>query len=97
MEVTRDLWETVTAGRDLTNVQRARARLVMTTGVRNAADAVDLMYEAGGGTSIYETSPLERCFRDIHAATQHAAVGRSTYEMAGQILLGLKPQSPFVF
>ncbi|HET8648205.1 MAG TPA: acyl-CoA dehydrogenase family protein, partial [Vicinamibacteria bacterium] len=51
MEVTRDLWETVTAGRELTDIQRARARLAMTTGVRQSAEAVDLMYEAGGGTS----------------------------------------------
>jgi len=77
--------------------QRARARLAMTTAVRNAAAAVDLLYDAGGGSSIYESSPLERCFRDIHVATQHAAVTRPSYETVGQVLLGLTPQVPFIF
>jgi alkylation response protein AidB-like acyl-CoA dehydrogenase len=97
MEVTGELWEAVTAGRVVTEAQRARGRLAMITGVRHAVQAVDLMYEAGGGTSIYESSPLERCFRDIHVAAQHAAVARPTYETVGQVLLGLSPSAPILF
>jgi hypothetical protein len=51
------------------------------------------MYEAGGGTSIYATSPLQRCFRDVHVATQHAMVATSTYELTGRLLLGLDTDS----
>jgi indole-3-acetate monooxygenase len=90
-EVVRDLWATATAGRDLTDGQRARARLAMVTGVRNAAAAVDRMYEAAGASSIYESNPLARCFRDIHTATQHSMAGRPAYENIGKILLGITP------
>jgi len=48
------------------------------------------MYGAGGGTSIYQSSPLQRRFRDIHAATQHVMVGLPTYELAGRVLFGLE-------
>jgi indole-3-acetate monooxygenase len=50
---------------------------------------VDSCYELGGGSSIYATSPLQRRFRDVHAATQHMLVGRSTLELGGRLLLGL--------
>jgi alkylation response protein AidB-like acyl-CoA dehydrogenase len=95
-DVVRDVWETVTAGRNLSDEQRAPARLSMVTGVRNAAAAVDRMYGAAGASSIYESNPLARCFRDIHTATQHSMVGRPAYENIGKILLGITPPNPQV-
>ena len=44
---------------------------------------------AGGG-AIYETGPLERRFRDVHAATQHMLVAPPTWELTGRSLLGLE-------
>jgi alkylation response protein AidB-like acyl-CoA dehydrogenase len=70
--------------------QRAALRLAATHATTASAQAVDLMYNAGGGTSIYADSALQRCFRDIHVATQHMMVGPSTYELAGRVLLGLE-------
>jgi alkylation response protein AidB-like acyl-CoA dehydrogenase len=69
---------------------RARLRLAATHATRACARAVDLMYEAAGGSSIYKKSALQRHFRDIHVATQHAMVASSTYSIAGRIALGLK-------
>ena len=48
------------------------------------------MYNAGGGTSIYTHSPIERYFRDIHAVTQHLMVAQPTYEVVGRLFFGLK-------
>lgn len=75
---------------DLTVAHRARLRLAATNAARSCADAVDLCYDAGGGTSIYTSSPLQRCFRDAHAVTQHMIVAPATYELLGRLRLGVE-------
>jgi len=68
---------------------RATVRLAATNATIAAAKAVDLMYNAGGGTSVYATSPLQRCFRDVHVVTQHLMVAPATYELTGRLLFGI--------
>jgi indole-3-acetate monooxygenase len=70
---------------------RAALRLACTQAAINAGQAVDLMFEAGGATSVYTSSSLERCFRDIHVAMQHIAVSSTSLELAGRVILGLNP------
>jgi NAD(P)H-nitrite reductase large subunit len=43
---------------------------------------------AAGGSAVYAASPLQRHFRDVHVATQHAMVGTDVLETAGAVLLG---------
>jgi indole-3-acetate monooxygenase len=64
-------------------------RLAATNATLQAKRAVDLMYDAAGGTAVYRTSPLERVFRDCHVATQHAMVAPRTLEVLGRVALGL--------
>jgi alkylation response protein AidB-like acyl-CoA dehydrogenase len=92
-ETVNALWTSVVAGGQITLEQRALLRLAATHVASSAAQAIDLMYQCGGGTSIYTTSPLERYFRDIHAVTQHLMVAQPTYEVIGRIFLGLKTDS----
>lgn len=84
-----EAWEEAERGDRISVERRAALRLAATNATRSSADAVTAMYEAGGGTSIYATSPLQRCFRDAHVATQHAMVAPATYELVGRILAGL--------
>jgi indole-3-acetate monooxygenase len=89
-----ELWEDV-AGRVAASMQRrAMVRLACTSAAQASAQAVDLMYNAAGGTAIFETGRLERCFRDVHACTQHIATSTSNYESGGRVLLGLDPGTP---
>ncbi len=69
---------------------RAELRLAMTHATRSAARVVDRMYEAAGGSAVHRASPLQRCFRDIHVATQHAMVAPATLETIGSVLLGVE-------
>ena len=84
-----DLWDEVSSGVAASMKRRAMVRLGCTQAAQSAAQAVDLMYNAGGGTSLYETSRLERCFRDVHACTQHIATSTDSYEFGGRVMLGL--------
>ncbi len=82
-------WDAAGAGREMSIEYRTGLRLAATHAVGQAAHATDLMYNAGGGSSIYDSSPLQRRMRDVHVATQHMMVGPATLELTGRILLGL--------
>jgi alkylation response protein AidB-like acyl-CoA dehydrogenase len=73
--------------------EKAALRLAATHATTASAEVVDDAYTLGGGTSIYETSPLQRHFRDVHAATQHMLVGPQTWELTGRVLLGLPTET----
>ncbi len=79
-----------TRGDELTIGDRAQLRLAATHAATSSAAGVDLMYEAGGGTSVYATSRLQRCFRDAHVVTQHLMVAKPTLEAVGRVFLGLE-------
>ncbi|HVM97462.1 MAG TPA: acyl-CoA dehydrogenase family protein [Candidatus Acidoferrales bacterium] len=89
-EVIGAAWEAATRLGELTVEHRRDMRLATTHAVRCCAKAVDLMYDLGGGTSVYRSSRLQRMFRDVHVATQHMMVSVSTMELVGRLLLGLE-------
>jgi alkylation response protein AidB-like acyl-CoA dehydrogenase len=69
--------------------RRVDMRLAACHATTSAARAVDIAYAAAGGSSIYASSPLQRCFRDVHVATQHVMVGPVIQELCGKVLAGL--------
>jgi len=70
--------------------QRRDMRLSMAHATTASAQAVDIVYDLGGGTSVYKRSPLQRHFRDVHVATQHMMVAKGVLEQAGRLFLGLE-------
>lgn len=83
-------WQAAQTGAEFDLRTRAGLRLAATNATIASARAVDLMYNAGGGSSIYRTGTLQRRFRDIHAATQHVMVAPPTWEVVGRVLLGVE-------
>jgi alkylation response protein AidB-like acyl-CoA dehydrogenase len=56
--------------------------------VETSTRVVDACYGAGGGSALYEKSPLQRRLRDIHTLTQHASVQENVFATAGAEKLG---------
>jgi alkylation response protein AidB-like acyl-CoA dehydrogenase len=88
-DATAEVTAIAEAGGEVGVRERALLRLAATHATRAAAQVVDRMYTAGGGSAIYTTSPLQRYLRDVHVATQHVMVAEPTYTLIGTVLLGV--------
>lgn len=86
-----DLWERTAQGESDLDVAVVQARLAIARGMHEAVRSVDLLFHAAGTNAVYERNPLERHFRNIHVAVQHAAALPAHMEAAGKVLLGLRP------
>jgi len=89
-------WVKASRGEAFSLLERARFRATAARVASLATQVVDLAYTAGGGTVVYDSSPLQRRLRDIHALTQHIAVGRDAFTFVGTLLAGeeLDPRLP---
>jgi alkylation response protein AidB-like acyl-CoA dehydrogenase len=65
-------------------IQATQAAAWITTACVRVADGCFVL---GGGSAVYESSPLQRQLRDLHAAAQHAMVQQRQYVNAGKLLL----------
>lgn len=83
-----DSWDLARRGNPLSWEQRGLLWLSATQAVTQALQAVDIVYRAGGASSVYVSTQLERCLRDIRTASQHLQVMPTNYEVAGQFFFG---------
>ncbi len=67
-------------------------RLSSTWAIHNARDVVATVYHAAGASAIFESNPLERRMRDIHAGTQQGQGRLIHFETVGQMLMKLPPE-----
>ncbi|HZT50836.1 MAG TPA: flavin-dependent monooxygenase, partial [Stellaceae bacterium] len=57
--------------------------------------AVELVFTATGGAGVYLDQPIQRAFRDIHAANAHYALSWDVNAtLWGRVALGLPPDMP---
>jgi alkylation response protein AidB-like acyl-CoA dehydrogenase len=89
-EAANAAWQTACRGDELSLVERAHLRLAATNAAHRCAAAVDLLYHAGGGSSVYEASFLQKAFRDVHVITQHMVVAERSLELLGRLRLGIE-------
>lgn len=91
-----DAWATAVAGEPLSADQRASIRLAASNAGRSAVSVVDRCFRIGGGGALYDHSPLQRCWRDIHAATHHIFFSDDHLREVGGLWLGLRDDSPLM-
>ena len=95
-DVFGDAQQTVDAGIALAAEQHQRLRQATTYATKVAADVVRFAYTFAGTDALRSPSALGRCFRDIHAGTQHIFVDDSMLVQMAQLLLagGAGPAAP---
>ncbi len=91
-----EIWRKGEASESFSIQDRAHARLAVVTAAKLAVQAVDLVADAAGMNSAQTSCPIERCWRDVHTATQHVLMNTARFEVVGRVLFGLDPGSPVI-
>jgi indole-3-acetate monooxygenase len=92
-EMTEELDNASEAGEEMSVSQRMMLRLACAQVASAAKETVQIVYDAAGGSSVYEANGIQRCFRDLYAATQHLQVQTVNFKWAGQVAMGLEPST----
>ncbi|MGH3167163.1 MAG: acyl-CoA dehydrogenase family protein, partial [Trebonia sp.] len=80
----------VNASGAVTGATRARGRRDYAFAVRLCVEAVEELFLAAGASTLDESSPIQRCWRDVHAVAQHTANNLDTaFRAWGERALGL--------
>ena len=95
----RDLaeaFETTARGDPIGVDVRLRNRRDQAFCVRLLVGAIDALFLAAGGQGLFLEQPLQRAWRDAHAAASHISLNwDSTGSMYGQFMLGLEPKGQY--
>jgi alkylation response protein AidB-like acyl-CoA dehydrogenase len=91
-----DAWNTVVRGDECTLDQRARVILASQMALRSSTAAVDAVFTLTGASALYDDSPLQRCFRDVHAAAQHIFFSQDALKRYSKARFGLEDPTRFM-
>ena len=87
-----DLDRAADASRHPDLVERARVRMDTALAAKYAREAVELLVQAHGTSSLADHNPLQRMWRDVHVASHHAITEwQVNLEVYGRALLGVEP------
>jgi indole-3-acetate monooxygenase len=89
-------WHQAATDGTISDVNRRLLRVAAINATERSARAVDIAYNAGGGSSIHDASVLQRLFRDVHTATQHGANSPLFMERLGRMALGVSTDTGMV-
>jgi indole-3-acetate monooxygenase len=90
IDLLRVFWDAATAHRPVALEQRAQLRVAITGAIEQSCRVVDFAYRAAGADAIFQGSPFERRFRDMHTVTAQGQAHLSNFEGAGQALFGIE-------
>jgi alkylation response protein AidB-like acyl-CoA dehydrogenase len=83
------IWDTCLAGERPAPPQRAELALAGCHAMRAGLEAVDSLYRLAGAEAVFTGHPLERCFRDLHAGSQHILFSTAREQEFPRIQLGI--------
>lgn len=84
-------------GESWTIEERARIRLELGATCQRAKEAVDILHLASGGSSTYQSVPIQRIARDVQTLNLHAILHpNNNLELYGRILCGLEPNTLYI-
>ena len=90
--VVGEMWEEAQRTGRIGAEHHPELRLAATWAIHQARDVVATVYHAAGASAIFESNPLERRMRDIHAGTQQGQGRPIHFETVGQMLMGMPPE-----
>jgi alkylation response protein AidB-like acyl-CoA dehydrogenase len=90
LDMLRVFWDGATAKRAVSLEQRAQLRIAITGSMEQASRVVDFAFRTAGADAIFQGSPFERRFRDMHTVTAQGQAHLSNFEGAGQALFGIE-------
>lgn len=82
-------WEQAAAGQAISLDARRDLRLACSHAAHEAAAVTERLFTLAGGDAVFNTSALQRAWRDAHVAQQHLMVAEPSLELLGRLLLGL--------
>jgi resorcinol 4-hydroxylase (FADH2) len=92
----RETLATVTSGKPADVKLRMRNRLTHSFATKLLVQAVDAVFFAAGGSALGLQHPVQRFWRDIHAAASHISLNwDSVSAMYGQHVFGLEPRGQY--
>lgn len=94
LDVADEVWETVSAGEEVTPDQKARIRLSSVNISDTAAQVVHDISRVSGAQIIQNSHPLAIIRHDAQVPQLHATLSQHMYDDAGAVLLGLDPTTP---
>jgi alkylation response protein AidB-like acyl-CoA dehydrogenase len=90
LDTLRVFWDAATEKRTVSLEQRAQLRIAITGSMEQASRVVDFALRTAGADAIFQGSPFERRFRDMHTVTAQGQAHLSNFEGAGQALFGIE-------
>ena len=91
-----EAWQRSVDGEAHSLRHKADLLLAMTHALSSAVQAVELACSIAGTSAFRESSPLERCFRDVQTMKHHVFASEARYGTFGQVYLGVPPDFPVI-
>ena len=92
--MSEDAWRSALAGEPVDAAMQARMRSMAVHATEVSLEVVRTMFRYAGARSLYTGNVIDRCLRDVTAASQHGMVSEVAYEARGQALLGMQDVQP---